>query len=572
MSNNTNQGTGSLPNDAGTNNSSFGAWSMYATLSGGTNSAVGTNALYNNQGSDNTGLGAGTLYANTTGDDNTAVGVSALGGGSSLVPQAVGDKNVAIGKNALYNNTNDLNVAIGYGAGEDAVGTNNVFVGASATGGTVSNSVAIGSGAVVTESNQIMLGGPSVTVLAPGSAVIGGVPVGSGEANIADNVVIGGTQSDNTTGVSVTAVGVYSLEKNTVGANTGIGYAAGQKNVSGVANTSVGSFAMQAGEGSNNVAVGSDVVRNASTINDSTCIGTYTAMNAPTVQSSTLVGAGVLQSLTVESDANTIVGFSSGSLKTAGTKATYVGASAGNGDLIGSNNTCIGYNSGVTQTSSSSPIDNSTAIGVNASATQSNQIVLGTTGETVSVPGTLTANFPPLDGTGWTSGSSVTLSCGYQSPTITPTITTISGDVTTISGDVSGVSKETISGDVISGAVAADMTINAIRVGGITTLTWEGTGTLTLSGGVEITKLTYPLPPELLPANDVYYPCIIESNGQNMSAQFSINISTPALSFNTVTGGGFIMKGSGGNAILPQSVTYISDNSNTGAVVTTESG
>ncbi len=557
MSNNTTQGTGSLPNDAGTNNSSFGAWSMYATLNGGTNSAVGTNALYNNQGSDNTGLGAGTLYANTTGDDNTAVGVSALGGGSSLVPQAVGDKNVAIGKNALYNNTNDLNVAIGYGAGEDAVGTNNVFVGASATGGTVSNSVAIGSGAVVTESNQIMLGGPSVTVLAPGSAVIGGVPVGSGEANIADNVVIGGTQSDNTTGVSVTAVGVYSLEKNTVDDNTGIGYAAGQKNVSGVANTSVGSFAMQAGEGSNNVAVGCDVVRNASTINDSTCIGTYTAINAPTVQYSTLVGFGVLQSLTVESDANTIVGCSSGSLKTAGTKATYVGASAGNGDLIGSSNTCIGYNSGVTQASSSSPINNSTAIGVNASATQSNQIVLGTTGETVAVPGTLTANFPPLDGTGdlngwpgWTSNSSVTLSCGYQSATITPTVT----------------------GGSFTGGSNGAIKINAIRVGGITTLTWEGTGTLDVSGGDEITELTYALPQELLPANDVYYPCIIESNGQNMSAQFSINISTPALSFNTVTGGEYIMKGPGGNAILPQSVTYISNNNNTGAVVTTESG
>jgi len=130
------------------------ALSVYAaqTVSGGTTTctnctAIGFNALKNTTTSNNTAMGFQALSSNTTGANNTANGVNAL-------------QSVASG---------NTNTAIGYGAGSLQVqGNNNTFVGATTTqdtgSNTYNNSTALGYGATITGSNQIVIGTASETV------------------------------------------------------------------------------------------------------------------------------------------------------------------------------------------------------------------------------------------------------------------------------------------------------------------------------------------------------------------------------------------------------------------------
>ena len=94
------------------------------------NTVVGVDALpVNTTGNYNTANGAFALEKNTTGENNTAVGISAL----------------------EHNTTGSFNTAIGKGAGV-ANGS-----------GTISNTTAIGNGAVVSASNTIRIGNSDVT-------------------------------------------------------------------------------------------------------------------------------------------------------------------------------------------------------------------------------------------------------------------------------------------------------------------------------------------------------------------------------------------------------------------------
>jgi len=176
--NETNYGTGSLSNNTGINNSAFGYYSAYNNLDASNNTAVGADSLfYNTTGSNNTAVGAGSL-CNNIGSLNTAVGSSALEG---LVDQSIGNGNTAIGAQALYSNIGDYNTSIGTYAGFDVTNGNyNTFLGAK-TGFDVSSnawekSTAIGYGATIDASNQIVLGRSTENVKIPGSYVgIGGV-------------------------------------------------------------------------------------------------------------------------------------------------------------------------------------------------------------------------------------------------------------------------------------------------------------------------------------------------------------------------------------------------------------
>ena len=168
------------------------------------NPIVSTNSLLNMilsnktgsiSGQNNTGLGVGSLSALTTGRDNTAIGTNAL--------ITITDQNysTAVGSGALGQVTTTgidggYNTAVGSNAGNSLkygkyncffgqlAGTNmsvyqadyNTFLGAATsfivpnTG--FSNSTAIGYGAIITASNQIMLGRVSETVIAPNNITI----------------------------------------------------------------------------------------------------------------------------------------------------------------------------------------------------------------------------------------------------------------------------------------------------------------------------------------------------------------------------------------------------------------
>ena len=163
---NTAVGYGALRlNTTGYLNTGVGVGALELNISGSQNMAIGGEALQNNTtGSLNTATGVATLPANTTGSNNTAEGWSALkwnttgndntaGGYGAAAETTTGGGNTAYGMLALYyNGTGNSNTALGYGAGPDIASTN------------LSNSTAIGAGAVVSQSNSLILGAPGVKV------------------------------------------------------------------------------------------------------------------------------------------------------------------------------------------------------------------------------------------------------------------------------------------------------------------------------------------------------------------------------------------------------------------------
>lgn len=169
---------------------------LSSTTTGQGNTAFGYNALpLNTTGGNNTAIGANTIAVDTTGTSSTAVGAFALQhtlafsntavGLQSMQADTSGSHNAAFGVNSLQNIlTGANNVAIGEQAGVTATSANSTtgdsnmtFLGfqsgksvVSAT--TLTNSFAIGSGAVVGASNTGVFGNSSLTTLLTGSGLL----------------------------------------------------------------------------------------------------------------------------------------------------------------------------------------------------------------------------------------------------------------------------------------------------------------------------------------------------------------------------------------------------------------
>jgi hypothetical protein len=147
---NTAFGTSALNANTSDNNTAFGYLALKSNIEGDANTAIGENALQaNTTGYRNTAVGAIALKMNTGGHWNTAVGSFALR------DNATGQYNTAVGAQAGYqtNTAGSNNTYLGYNTGANA---NNL-----------SNSTAIGSGATITASNQIVLGTASESVVIP---------------------------------------------------------------------------------------------------------------------------------------------------------------------------------------------------------------------------------------------------------------------------------------------------------------------------------------------------------------------------------------------------------------------
>lgn len=149
------------------------------------NIAFGPGVLKNNTtGSQNISIGWNSLIGNVSGNMNTALGIQSIG-------VAKGNQNTAIGAQALFNfASNDNyssinNVGIGYRAGF-INGTNtyersNITLIGSNTrvneglNQTITNSTAIGQGALITKSNQVVIGDTNVTEVKINGSVVGNV-------------------------------------------------------------------------------------------------------------------------------------------------------------------------------------------------------------------------------------------------------------------------------------------------------------------------------------------------------------------------------------------------------------
>ncbi len=181
-----------------------------ATL-GQFNTAVGSKAmLTNNTGASNTALGFEALYSNASTSGNTAVGRGALrstnanyntAAGALAGAATTGDGNTAIGYNTLAaNSTGIYNTALGYNAN---VGS-----------GSLTNAAAIGSAAMVTASNSLVLG--SINGVNGGTANVN-VGIGTTSPGYALDVLSALFHTGNfiNSATSTDNIGVYGACNNT---------------------------------------------------------------------------------------------------------------------------------------------------------------------------------------------------------------------------------------------------------------------------------------------------------------------------------------------------------------------
>ncbi len=162
--------------------------------------AFGNNALISNQsGTYNVAIGQNAAHNNNSGSNNVVIGSAAnyYNESSSEI--------VAVGNGALHAEKGAGNVAVGAWAGHrgnisDNL-TNSVFLGryASAGGGTIDNSVALGNGANVDASNTIQLGNSGITsVKTSGTVTATGFKTPNGSSSeylMADGSVSSGSSS-----------------------------------------------------------------------------------------------------------------------------------------------------------------------------------------------------------------------------------------------------------------------------------------------------------------------------------------------------------------------------------------
>jgi hypothetical protein len=162
-------------NTTGSGNNTQGYQGLFSNTTGNFNIAIGHQPLYlNTGGSFNTAMGYMALYR-TTSSNNTAVGGDALSSATN------GGNNSALGYLALQStstgaNNTALGSQAGYAGTANTTGSNNTYIGyqAQANANNYSNSTALGVGAIITGSNQIVLGRATEKVVIPGDASLNG--------------------------------------------------------------------------------------------------------------------------------------------------------------------------------------------------------------------------------------------------------------------------------------------------------------------------------------------------------------------------------------------------------------
>ena len=343
------------------------------------------------------------------------------GGGSSLTKTAFGHGalsnddglyNTAVGRYALQHLvTGNFNTGIGEYAGYQGgdiifkYGSHNTFLGKRTSvdnsGNTYNNSTAVGAGAIIDASNQIVLGTANETVKIPGDLNVVG-DISGNAATVTDGVYLSTDQTitgkktfddvDITGDISGTHIEIRKVGSGYGEANPTTRFGRGTGGGTSVSKTAFGWGALNNDNGVWNVGFGNKALPGLQTGDRNTGIGAY---------------------------------------------AGYQG-----GDKVfidGSNNTFIG--SGTSVDNSGNTYNHSTAVGVGATIDASNQIVLGTVNETVKIPGDLNVVGDILgnaatvtDGVYLSTDQTITGKKTFDDIDITGDLT-ITGDIT---GDISG--------------------------------------------------------------------------------------------------------------------------------------
>ena len=338
---------GSVQQQLGSNTTyctQFGSNALTSNTTGQNNTAFGYGSMqYNTTGYANTSFGANSLY-NNTGSQNVAVGHS------SLQNNEAGSQNVSVGNKSLLNNsTGTYNTALGNCSNQGTTTASyTTALGSGANSGNYTESTALGYNATNTANNQVMLGTSAETVTIPGALSLNGylsqtLPTNA-STQFGSNCLTSNTSANNS------AFGYGSMQNNTTGVrNASFGDYSLNQNTTGTDNTAIGHISQELTTGINNTSIGSQSLANNTSGCGNTAIGFYTLI----------------------SNTNEFC------------------------------NTAIGY------MADSGSYSYSTALGYSATNTANNQVMLGTSAETVQVPGTLTVNGNSTIGTNSSNISTV---------------------------------------------------------------------------------------------------------------------------------------------------------------------
>jgi len=305
---------------------------------GNDNVIIGENAAYRVQGADNNVIIGSEAMTLATGDcdSNTAIGRSA---GYTYS----GDEMVAIGAYALSRSIGGPCTAIGTNAGGDTTtGSRQTLVGFNALGGAVNNDViAIGHGALATESNQIALGTKSQTHI---KAL--GIDFARWD-DIAFNFWLG-TRGPTASPAGERNMGIGRNACNSVttgGSNIGIGESALESQKSQSSNIAIGVVAAQLGvDLSDCTYVGTRAGRFNATGVGATAVGFRALEQGVTAGNNT--GLGDSAGWVCQGAGNIFAGYGSGEYKRDGDECIVVGRAAGRNRLNGSHCVFVGGSAG----------------------------------------------------------------------------------------------------------------------------------------------------------------------------------------------------------------------------------
>ena len=345
-------------------NVSVGANALYHNELGSANTAVGTTAMYGLYAGDdatpqqNVSVGYDSMYHIVSGSYNIAIGFSA---GYKLTDNS---HNIAIGRRALYtaDSGENNNVVIGDDAGRYINNSNadhNVFVGnSSGQGGTgaLVKCIAIGSLAMdgtgtIGGTQNIFIGdsaggGTWVTAVSDGNVGIGANSMLGALNGALHNTALGfDTLKSMTTSNYNVAIGAYSQFRNTTGsANTSLGTTSLYNNEAGQYNTAFGYESLVGTSASNysyNVGVGYQSLRSITTGGSNVGVG-YKSLYAITEGlKNVAVGHESLLAMTT-GDNNVAIGYNSADVMTTGTNNTSIGMNANSTMTTGEDSVYVG--------------------------------------------------------------------------------------------------------------------------------------------------------------------------------------------------------------------------------------
>ena len=359
-------------NTSGANNTAMGVSALHFTTEGNGNTASGINALRNNTtGSNNVAVGQGAGLNATTGSNNIYLGANisgVAGEANTMYLGRIGTQTrafIAGVRGIAPANPDALPVVIDSAGQLGTVSAAGVAtLGANTFTGTQTAPAFAGNGAAVTNVNATLLDGIDSAAFAPAahghnvSQIANAATLGANSFT-ATQIINGGNldldSSTATTGL-LTKNGARFLHNFGSTNSTYLGLNAGNLTMTGIGNTSVGSFTLLNNTtGVGNVAVGGSALVSNTTGGGNTATGVNSLFDNLDGSQNTATGSSAMRHNTSGVN-NTAMGVSALHFTTEGDGNVASGFNALRNNTTGSNNVAVGQSAGVSATTGSNNI------------------------------------------------------------------------------------------------------------------------------------------------------------------------------------------------------------------------